>query len=54
MKVNESIFDYVERIKDLRIVIIDAKVAFYKYLNKFDFNAFDVEVLASFINRLVF
>lgn len=52
MKYNESIFDYVERIKELRTAIIDAEAALHGYMNEFDLNAIDADILISFINGL--
>lgn len=52
MKYNESIFDYIERIKDLRTAIIDAEIAFQGYMSEIIAEQVDRTVLTSFINGL--
>lgn len=52
MKTNESLFDYISRIKELRSAIIDGEYELYGTLNDRIIDLVDNEVLTSFINGL--
>lgn len=52
MKHNENVFDYIERVKDLKTAIIDGEVALRGYLDDYFLYEIDKNVLTSFINGL--
>lgn len=52
MKHNDSIFDYIARIKELKSVIIDCELTTHGYLNDYTLYQIENDTLDSFINGL--